>query len=1026
MHKFFYDLFVSGKLIPYSICYQWPPQLAWVHIISASLIALAYYLIALTIVYFLRKRGDLPYRGILLLLSTLSVACGTIHILEVSTLWHPSYWLSGICLTIAAIILACTAVQLILLLPIALAFPSLAVETRKRESEIIHRQPAEAELRKSTEQYRTLVKNFPNGAVLLFDLDLRCTRAGGKGLTEVGLSKEQLEGKTIWETFPPETCAALEPNYRAALAGEATILELAYADCIYQIHTLPVKNEQGEIYAGIVIAQDITTRKRMEETLQESGQIFRATFNQAAVGMAHMSLDGKWMLANPKLCEILGYTAAEILQLKFQNITHPDDIDIILEGTRQILAGKACNYLIETRYIRKDNSHAWVNLNLSLIRTATGEPKYFVVIIEDISSRKQAFAGMQKAKDDLENRVVQRTKELKHANEKLEYQLFERDRADKKLQDQAELLDLAHDAIVTLDLKNIITFWNRGAEEMYGWTKAEALGKEINTLLRTQFPKPQAKINEFLWQHGYWQGEIIDSKKDGSSIAIASRWTVKRDLRGRPIEVLKINTDITERKKVQEALIASSIRLAAILDIAEDAIISINQTQQITLFNQGAERIFGYNALEVLNQPLSLLLPERCASAHYQHIAEYSKSSGLARKMGERGKIFGRRKNGTEFPAEASISQLELEDEKIFTVILRDITEQVQTEEALRAANEKLTSWVNELEQRNSEIVLLAEMSDILQACLTIEEAHSAIANLVQPLFPDVSGAVFVISSSQNLVETVASWGDEMLDTYKLFTPNECWALRRGHSHLVASERGGLPCKHIHPDSSSSDFLCVPMMAQGEALGVLYLSSQHKGLFTEAKQQLAVTVAEHIALALANLKLHEALKQQSIRDSLTGLFNRRYLEESLEREINRAARQNQNVGVIMLDVDHFKRFNDTFGHEAGDSVLRELGMFIKKHVRGSDIACRYGGEELTLILPEASLEITTLRAEQIREGVKHLNLQNRRQSLGCITLSLGVAVFPDHGTTGGAVIEAADAALYRAKQEGRDRVNVSR
>lgn len=214
------------------------------------------------------------------------------------------------------------------------------------------------------------------------------------------------------------------------------------------------------------------------------------------------------------------------------------------------------------------------------------------------------------------------------------------------------------------------------------------------------------------------------------------------------------------------------------------------------------------------------------------------------------------------------------------------------------------------------------------------------------------------------------------------------------------------------------------MMAQGEALGVLYLRSQQKQQFTQAKQQLASAVAEHIALALANLKLHEALQQQSIRDPLTGLFNRRYLEESLERELNRASRKQQPLGIIMIDVDHFKKFNDSFGHEAGDTALRELGTFIIKQIRGADIACRYGGEEFILILPEASLNTTRERAEQIRQGAKHLALQNRRQHLDAITLSLGVAVFPEHGLTGESVIHAADAALYRAKSEGRDRTVV--
>jgi diguanylate cyclase (GGDEF)-like protein len=215
------------------------------------------------------------------------------------------------------------------------------------------------------------------------------------------------------------------------------------------------------------------------------------------------------------------------------------------------------------------------------------------------------------------------------------------------------------------------------------------------------------------------------------------------------------------------------------------------------------------------------------------------------------------------------------------------------------------------------------------------------------------------------------------------------------------------------------------MMAQGEALGVLYLSATETGAFTQSKRELAITVAEQIALALANLKLHEALQQQSIRDSLTGLFNRRYLEESLEREVSRAERKQQTVGIIMLDIDHFKRFNDTFGHDAGDTVLRELGIFLKKNIRGSDIACRFGGEELLIILPEADLSVTLQRAEQIREGIKHLNLHSRNQQLGTITLSLGVGIFPQHGITGDMVIQAADIALYQAKAQGRDRVIVA-
>ncbi|BAZ20472.1 diguanylate cyclase with PAS/PAC and GAF sensors [Kalymmatonema gypsitolerans NIES-4073] len=357
------------------------------------------------------------------------------------------------------------------------------------------------------------------------------------------------------------------------------------------------------------------------------------------------------------------------------------------------------------------------------------------------------------------------------------------------------------------------------------------------------------------------------------------------------------------------------------------------------------------------------------------------------------------------------------------TAINRDIIRRRRVEADLHKSEQKLKQWVGELEQRSSEISLLGELSDVLQACFTLDEAYTVLSELLQPLFPDTAGGVFLTSESKTLVEAVATWGDERACA-SLFTPTECWGLRRGRPYFLSDTQSRLRCHHVHPHFGAQTF-CVPMMAQGEALGVLHLVASETGQLTQAKQLLATTVAEHIALALANLKLRETLKNQSIRDPLTGLFNRRYMEESLEREIRRAERKEQPLGVIMLDVDHFKRFNDIHGHEAGDIVLRELGEFLKSMIRGSDIACRYGGEEFIVLLPEAPLKITELRADQMRSGTKHLNLQYRRESLGAISLSLGVASYPQHGNTAETVIRAADAALYQAKTQGRDRVVIA-
>jgi diguanylate cyclase (GGDEF)-like protein len=187
-----------------------------------------------------------------------------------------------------------------------------------------------------------------------------------------------------------------------------------------------------------------------------------------------------------------------------------------------------------------------------------------------------------------------------------------------------------------------------------------------------------------------------------------------------------------------------------------------------------------------------------------------------------------------------------------------------------------------------------------------------------------------------------------------------------------------------------------------------------------------MTVAEHVSLAIANLKLRETLRSQSIRDPLTGLFNRRYMEESLEREMRRAARGHHPVGIIMLDLDDFKGFNDAHGHDAGDALLRLVGTTLQRSVRAEDIACRYGGEEFALILPEASLVDAVARAEAIRESVRALAIDHRRQQVAGGTISAGVAVYPEHGPTGHAVLRAADAALYQAKIAGRDCVFVNR
>jgi len=277
-----------------------------------------------------------------------------------------------------------------------------------------------------------------------------------------------------------------------------------------------------------------------------------------------------------------------------------------------------------------------------------------------------------------------------------------------------------------------------------------------------------------------------------------------------------------------------------------------------------------------------------------------------------------------------------------------------------------------------------------------------------------------LLNTSRNVLEVTGTWADCELTT-TTFEANACWALRTGARHFV--ELGDRTAQCVHAMPAKNAYLCMPIMAQGGAVGILHFQAiTDTQEPSETELSLMGTFAEQVGLSIANLKLQDALKTQSIRDVLTGLFNRRYLEESLEREIRRAARGDQPVGVVMFDLDHFKNFNDTFGHEAGDSVLREVGAFLSRNTRAEDIACRFGGEEFILILPGADLTGAHSRAERLRSGLRELTVLHQGKSLGMITISVGVAAFPTHGLSVKELIACADSALYRAKRDGRDRV----
>lgn len=497
-------------------------------------------------------------------------------------------------------------------------------------------------------------------------------------------------------------------------------------------------------------------------------------------------------------------------------------------------------------------------------------------------------------------------------------------------------------------------------------------------------------------------------------------WTAAPDTGGELIYA--VARDITAQRHNEQELRTSEQRFRTLIDSAPGGILIVDVEGKITLANRLVGNMFGYDPGEMVGLPVERLVPETLRLSHQRLRGGFAEKPS-SRPMGKAGSVRALRRDGSELLVAIGLAPLPGENGTLFAATITDMTEQHQVAAELTRTNDELEARIRDLQELGREADLLSEMGEMFQASQEGGEAHTVIELFAGRLFPRGSGAVGLINESRNLVESVVTWGGGESGE-PVFEFRDCWALRRGKRHDVGREAARVLCPHLHSlDPSRS--ICVPLLAQGEAIGVLTLISASNDPMDDAWTQvdrLSANFAEHLALALANLRLRSTLQTQSIRDPVTGLFNRRYLEESLDREVARAERRKLPLGVIMLDLDHFKTFNDAFGHRAGDAALIALGSLLPTMVRREDIPCRYGGEEFAIILPDADLEQVTRRAEQMRAALAEVQLSHADRELGRLTLSAGVAAFPDHGTTSDDLIQAADRALYRAKSEGRNRV----
>jgi diguanylate cyclase (GGDEF)-like protein/PAS domain S-box-containing protein len=480
--------------------------------------------------------------------------------------------------------------------------------------------------------------------------------------------------------------------------------------------------------------------------------------------------------------------------------------------------------------------------------------------------------------------------------------------------------------------------------------------------------------------------------------------------------------DISESKRSEIVLRKSQEKLLKLFQADPDCVVlTYLDDGMIIDVNDSFVRMFGYQTEEVINRS-SVDIHIWADNLDREEYVKQLKATGECMDY----ETHLVTKDGWVMPVNISARTIEL-DHKISTLsIIRDISQYINSERALQKANDKLSLWIDELEKRNKETSLLNEMGDMLQSCLSLDEAYKVVGRYTELLFSDQAGAIYIFNPERSSLQKTIYWGD-VIDSVDEFDPEDCWGIRLGHAHEMTGSKNSLLCNHVHPHRGGSGFvqnICIPLIAQGDTLGLLYIQLQ-PGQDIGQWKQLGVSIAERAALDFANQRLHYKLHQQSIRDPLTGLFNRRYMEETLHRELRRAVRHGVQLGIVMIDVDHFKNFNDKYGHEIGDQVLIEIGLYLQKNLRTEDVVCRFGGEEFIIILPDASLSDSEKRALQWKETIKTIRVGRYDMPMERISVSVGVVAFPVHGTTVDDLLRAVDGALYAAKDAGRDCVKIA-
>lgn len=652
--------------------------------------------------------------------------------------------------------------------------------------------------------------------------------------------------------------------------------------------------------------------------------------------------------------------------------------------------------------MRLDQLMVWVCLLLILAS---------LLQILQILQNRRTLRGMQRTNSELERRVAERTHTLSNMTEALRMS-------------EAHYRAVVEDTpvlVCTFREDGKLTFVNQAYAAYFNCSAEGLVGRSFYSLI----PPDERQVVEQSIQTLSKENPIISLEypvhtPDGE--IRWQRWVNRMVIEGMSVKCQAIGEDITERRLTEERLRESEERYRLLFETMAQGVLLQDDQGKVISGNPAAEHILGLT-IEQMQGKLTYepngepIREDGSKFTSEEHPVIEALRSGKEVNnvvMGIVNMQDGQRRwiNVHAFP-----KTMPGEDHptRVY-VTFEDITERKKSEQAQHDANLQLSRGVEELS-------LLARLDELLQLCQNAQEAYQAIDTIVEHIFKSERGTIFMVEPDGSYQERVV-WGHTGAGLP--IDRSQCMALRYGRLYYLDDTRNGLVCDHIHPKVPVST-LCVPMIAQNEIYGSLHIEADLEngrlGGLDESRRRLAMMVGNSIALALSNIRLRERLHEQAVRDPLTGLFNRRFMEESLKRELLRVERSEQSLAVLMMDIDHFKIYNDKYGHEAGDLLLTEVAKLIRSRIRGSDIACRYGGEEIVLVLPAVVEETVWQRTEMLRLEISQLRLVYAGEILEPVTVSVGIAMCPKDGKTPQDLLKRADQALYAAKEAGRNRIS---